>query len=50
MHKPVLIRLSKTDRKHLEKLARRTKIPISTLAYHAVRRMLDSEYGEGGAQ
>lgn len=50
MHKPVLIRLSKTDRKQLEKLARRTKTPISTLAYRAVRRMLDSEYGEGGAQ
>ncbi len=50
MHKPVLIRLSKTDRKQLEKLARRTKTPISTLAYRAVRHMLDTEYGTDGAQ
>ena len=50
MHKPVLIRLSKTDRKQLEKLARRTKTPISTLAYRAVRHMLETEFAEGGAQ
>ena len=47
---PVLVRLSKTDRERLQLLAKRTQVPMSTLAYEAVRHMLETEFAEGGAQ
>ncbi len=50
MASPVLLRLSETDRKQLKILARKTKIPMATLAYHAVRNMLDEQFGKDGAQ
>ena len=50
MDTPVLVRLSKTDRERLQLLAKRTQVPMSTLAYEAVRHMLEIEFAEGGAQ
>ena len=48
MDKPVMLRLTKTDRKHLEALAKRKKVPMSTIAYDALRNLLDKEFaGEG---
>ena len=49
MDTPVLVRLS-TDRERLQLLAKRTQVPMSTLAYEAVRHMLETEFAEGGAQ
>lgn len=43
-----MLRLTKTDRKHLEALAKRKKVPMSTIAYDALRNLLDKEFaGEG---
>nr|DAK86047.1 MAG TPA: hypothetical protein [Herelleviridae sp.] len=47
---PVMVRLSKTDRKRLKTAARDKKLPMSTIAYICLKNWLDSEYGEGGAQ
>lgn len=47
---PVMVRLSKTDRERLQLLAKRTKVPMSTIAYEAIRHMLETEFAEGGAQ
>lgn len=47
MDKPVLIRLSSTDRKLLKRASRELKIPMATLAHRCVRQFLDGKYGEG---
>lgn len=49
MDKPVLVRLSQTDRKQLQALAWRSKVPMATLAYRAVRHMLDKECRKEGS-
>jgi len=50
MDTSVLVRLSKTDRERLQLLTKRTKVPMSTLTYEAVRHMLETESAEGGTQ
>lgn len=47
--KPVLVKITRTDRKRLQRAARDLKTPMSTIAYQCIKRWLDSEYGEGGA-
>ncbi len=47
MDKPVLIRLSSTDRKLLKRASREMKIPMATLAHQCVRQFLDRKYSEG---
>lgn len=46
MDTPVMVRLSRTDRERLQLLAKRTKVPMSTLAYEAVRHMLETEFAK----
>ncbi|WP_298642511.1 hypothetical protein [uncultured Cardiobacterium sp.] len=48
--KPVLVKITKTDRKRLQRAARDHKIPMSTIAYQCIKRWLDAEYGEGGVR
>lgn len=47
---PVLVKLTPTDRELLKKAARKYKMPMSTLAYHAIRKTLEEEFSQGGAQ
>jgi hypothetical protein len=47
--KPVLVALTASDRKRLERASKKYKTPMATLAYQCVKHWLDSEYGEGGA-
>ena len=50
MDTPVMVRLSKTDRERLQLLAKRTKVPMSTIAYEAIRHMLETEFAKEAAQ
>ncbi|CAM3042887.1 hypothetical protein [Dichelobacter nodosus] len=50
MYSHVLIRLSEVDRKNLEKLAKKSKYPISTIAYCALRAVLDAEFNHRSDQ
>lgn len=47
---PILIKLTPTDRQRLERAARKYKMPMSTLAYHVIRKTLEEEFSEGEAQ
>ena len=50
MDTPVMVRLSKTDRERLQLLAKRTKVPMSTIAYEAIRHMLETEFAKEATQ
>lgn len=50
MDKPVMLRLTKTDRKRLEVLAKRARVPISKIAYDALRHLLDQEFAKEAQQ
>jgi len=46
--KPVLLKLTKTDRELLKIAATRRGMPMTTLAYQCVKYWLDAEFGKGG--
>lgn len=54
MDTPIMVRLTKTDRRLLKRAARERKLPMSTIAYLCLKHWLDSEYGDtqdkGGAK
>ena len=47
--KAVLVKLTPTDRKLLQKAAKKHRIPMSTLAYEIIRERLQHEFAEEGA-
>lgn len=46
----VMLRLSKEDYRELKALSRKTKLPMATIAYRAMRHVLDIECAKDGAQ
>lgn len=48
--KAVLVKLTPTDRKLLQRAAKKHRLPMSTFAYEIIRKRLQDEFAEGGAQ
>jgi hypothetical protein len=47
--KPVLLKLTETDRELLKIAAKRRGMPMTTFAYQCVKQYLDAEFCKGGA-
>ncbi len=50
MASPVLLRLSETDRNRLKALSKKTGLPMATIAYRALKQVLEQESDKAGAQ
>ncbi|WP_072281647.1 hypothetical protein [Rappaport israeli] len=50
MAPPVMVRVTELDREQLKQLADKYNLPMSRIAYFAIRQLLNEEFDRGGAQ
>lgn len=49
--RPILVKVTESDRKRLKQAARKHKMPMTTFVYACIKQILEQEYADqGGAQ